>query len=138
MTVVTGREPSIEVNGKAYRLGRLERRQGCKFAEWATTKLPDPIKAIASQLKDLPPEAAAILCKEAVAQAGRPRDWSEQAVQNLFMTDPGLTEMGAILLRECQPDLLEAEARKIIAEYIAANDVDALLEKMIEAQGKKD
>jgi hypothetical protein len=138
MSLVPGREADIEVDGKSYRLGRIERRQTLKFTDWANTKLPDPIKCVAAMLKDLPPETAAIFAREAVSQAGRPRSFDESGVQSLFQTDEGLEEMGAILLIEHQPDLKMDEARKVISKYIKAHGIDPLLEKFIEAQGKKD
>lgn len=107
------RETTIEVGGNTYRLARFDREILENFLDWADTKLPNPIAAIAGQLKGLDAETKELVVRAAVEKASSRRCITNPDVQSLMRSFDGAYHLFYLLLHKHQPDLTEQEAGKI-------------------------
>lgn len=108
-----GREQTITVCGKVYRLGRLQRKEWREFHEWAVQLLPNVLETLAQSIEKYPAELQRLMASEAVAMVNEP---VERRTNALIDTASGWAKIVELLLREHHPDITEEEAWDVAME----------------------
>lgn len=129
-----GRESTLRVGGKTYRLARLERRIIEQFFDWIKEQEGDPFAEIKALLSpSLDPATAKQMIDEAklVKQQLQTRTMACPLADKYLRTELGMGELVYLLLQDHQPDLTREQAFRVLAEYGAAE----MATKLEEAQG---
>lgn len=101
-----GREQTITVNGKAYRLGRLRRKEWREFHEWGKQLLPNVLEVLAEQIEKYPASLQPIMASEAVQMVNEP---VERRTSSLIDTPSGWAKLVELMLQEHHPDITDDE-----------------------------
>lgn len=112
-----GREQTITVNGIAYRLGRLRRKEWSEFHNWAVSLLPNVLEILAGQIEKYPADLQRAMASQAVELVNEP---IERRTQALLDTPSGWAKLMELLLREHQPSITEDEAWDVAVELKAS------------------
>ncbi len=102
-----GREQTITVNGKAYRLGRLRRKEWREFHEWAKELLPNVLEVLATQIEKYPANLQPLMASEAVQMVNEP---IERRTSSLIDTPSGWAKLVYLMLQEHHPGVTDEEA----------------------------
>lgn len=108
-----GREQTINVNGQAYKLGRLRRREWRIFHEWAEKLLPNVLEVLAGQIENYPANLQPVMASHAVELANEP---VERKTASLIDTPSGWAKLVELMLQEHHPNITEDEAWDIAVE----------------------
>lgn len=115
-TTITGDD------GKAYTLSRLTVKIQGQFAEWAASRLPDPLAEAARSIKDYPAHLQEIIVKEALQEARAGRDFGSPAVQKLLeRSGEAQAKFFQLMLQEHHPGITEEEAYEV-AKHVKSED----------------
>lgn len=125
-----GREQTITVNGKAYRLGRLRRKEWREFHEWALSCLPNVLEILAGQIEKYPANLQPLMASEAVQMVNEP---IERRTSALVDTPNGWAKLVHILLQEHHPGISEDEAWDVSVEMKSQ-----MLDIITKAEGKQE
>lgn len=114
-----GKEQTITVSGKQYKLCRLTRSIMREFAEWAKALIPNPLDVVAEKLPqfDKYPHLQEIMVKDAVAKSKTYGDFNSPEVQAVMNSMDGQIKMTTLLLKPNHPDITEDEAFQIAMQF---------------------
>lgn len=111
-----GREQTITVGEKAYRLSRLRRLEWNEFHKWAEKLLPNVLEILAAQIEKYPANLQPLMASQAVELVNEP---VERRTNVLIDTPSGWAKLVELLLREHHPDITEDEAWDVATEIKA-------------------
>lgn len=127
-----GREQTITVDGKAYRLGRLRRKEWREFHEWGRSLLPNVLEVLAGSIEKYPANLQPLMASEAVQMVNEP---IERRTSSLLDTPSGWAKLVELLLREHHPDITEDDAWDVSVE-IKAQMMDIIAKAEGKTEGK--
>lgn len=119
-----GKETTIKVGDKEYKLSRLSRSIMREFVEWAKTLLPDPLEAALDAVKQLSGhlELQQLLVKEALNERKSYLDFRSPEIQELLDTFDGQVKMVQLLLKKNHPNLNEDDCFDIALAFAEENE----------------
>lgn len=114
-----GKEQTIVVDGKSYKLSRLTRATMKEFAEWAKSLIPNPLDVVAERLDQFAkyPHLQEVMVKDAVARSKTFGDFNSPEVQSIMSSMDGQIKMVSMLLKPNHPELTEDEVFDIALKY---------------------
>lgn len=107
-----GREQTITVGEKTYRLSRLRRSEWRQFHEWCEPLLPNLLDVVAGSIEKYPANVQLVMASRAVELANEPL---ERRTNGLIDTPSGWAKLVHLLLQEYQPGITEDEAWDVAA-----------------------
>jgi hypothetical protein len=119
MNQTIGRETTIEIGGKKYKLSRFDRLILEQFLDWADKHLGHPLDQIKDKLKDFPPDIQRFMIQEAMSKMALRRSFNSPEVRALLVTPEGSMKLCCLLFQRYQPDLTDKDVEKL---YEAACD----------------
>lgn len=128
-----GKEQTVTVDGKAWKLGRLELSIVNDFRDWIAERLPDPLAIGEKFFAMLPPDEQLARVRQAEQQKLDLACFtlkSPLAVEYMSR-EAGIAKLGQLLLRKHQPNVTEAEAFDV---FFALQD--QMGELLAKAEGK--
>lgn len=131
-----GRETTVEVNGKKYRLSRFTRKILRSFLDWANVELGNPLDAIKDRLAGFPPHLQEMIVKDALEQARLRRSVNSPEVQSLLATPQGSMKLLSLLFQQHHPELTDADVEAIYDACATEHGESYLEKKIVEASGQ--
>lgn len=135
-----GKETSVTINGKQYRLSRFTRKVLRDFLEWADKQLGDPLDAIKDKLAGFPPNVQEYLVKDALERASLRRSINSPEVQALMATPEGIMKILSLLFQQHQPGLTDADVEDLyetLVEEMGQHEAEEYLSNaIVEASGR--
>ncbi|MFT3882455.1 MAG: hypothetical protein QM703_22735 [Gemmatales bacterium] len=130
-----GRETTLEVGGKKYKLVRNVLRLKQRFTEWALSDWEDPLPTLREKLSYLPLDVATQLAREALEESKSAKDFFHPHVQRKMGTPDGLGKNVCLLLQEAHPELSDEEADDIITRAFVEHGLEYIADKLKECSG---
>lgn len=112
-----GRETNVTIQGKQYKLSRLDVSILREFSEWYYKECPNPLALAAQHIKDFPPDLQKILLNQAWEDSKKRREFDTPEVREFMATIAGGGKIISLLLAKNHPDLTEDDALNLATAY---------------------
>jgi hypothetical protein len=130
MSFQPGKEASVTVNGKVWRLGRLDVDAIDEFMAWVREQVGDPFELVERFMGKIPQEESVRQLREAEEVAKQLKALSVQTplAQQYVSTARGSAKLFQILLRTHHPDATESQAF-LVAQALGEEGARKALQK---------
>lgn len=129
-----GREQTVEIGGKTYKLSRLTRKMWKAFLAFARDLLPDPLEVVKKALDGFSVEIQEKLVKEALDKATLYLDLFSPQVGSVLSSIEGQSYLFYLLIRD-NHDVTEEEATNLFFALINEFGRDKLDTLLVNAAG---
>jgi|SRR5579883_106628 len=132
-----GREVTLDIKGKTYRLGRYDLSILSKATKWAAARLPDPLSDLEGRLDKFPPAVQELLVKEAIERKQHRQEYNSPEIQGQIKSPEGAVYVFYLLFNKYHPEITEEQVGQLYLDSVEEhNGPEYLLEKVGQTFGQ--